>query len=97
LAREITVQQAGKQYTGLSAAETVGEALRDLGLPLQNLDYSLPDEKEPIPADGQIQVVRVSEEILLQTEETAATPTRMTPMPNWILFPCSYPGRLGWW
>ncbi|HOE35085.1 MAG: DUF348 domain-containing protein [Chloroflexi bacterium] len=75
LAREITVQQAGKQYTGLSAAETVGEALRDLGLPLQNLDYSLPDEKEPIPADGQIQVVRVSEEILLQTEETAYSNT----------------------
>lgn len=71
LAREIAVQQSGSQFRGLSAAENVGDALRDLGLPLQNLDYSQPDEKAPIPANGKISVVRVSEEILLQTEETA--------------------------
>ena len=71
LAREISVQVGSQQFTGLSAAESVGEALRDLGLPLQNLDYAQPGENQPIPTDGQIQIVRVSEEILLQTEETA--------------------------
>jgi uncharacterized protein YabE (DUF348 family) len=65
------VQVGGQRTTGLSAAESVGEALRDLGLPLQNLDYAQPDESQPVPADGQIRIVRVSEEILLQTEETA--------------------------
>ncbi len=70
-AREISVQVGGQLTTGLSAAENVGEALRDLGLPLQNLDYAQPDESQPVPADGQIRIVRVSEEILLQTEETA--------------------------
>ncbi|MEL7645188.1 MAG: ubiquitin-like domain-containing protein [Anaerolineaceae bacterium] len=71
LAREMSIQVGGQQYSGLSAAESVGEALRDLGLPLQNLDYSQPDENQPVPADGQMRIVRVSEEILLQTEETA--------------------------
>lgn len=71
LAREIRVQVGGQQYAGLSAAENVGEALRDLGLPLQNLDYARPDESQPVPVNGQIRIVRVSEEILLQTEETA--------------------------
>lgn len=70
-AREISVQVGGQLTTGLSAAENIGEALRDLGLPLQNLDYAQPDESQPVPADGQIRIVRVSEEILLQTEETA--------------------------
>ena len=71
LAREINVRVGGQQYSGLSAAESVGGALRDLGLPLQNLDYAEPDESQPVPADGQVRIVRVSEEILLQTEETA--------------------------
>ena len=49
-----------------TAAVTVGEALAQTGISLQNLDYCLPGENEPLPADRIIQVVRVSEEIGMQ-------------------------------
>jgi uncharacterized protein YabE (DUF348 family) len=68
-ARMVTVITQGTSMTGLTAAPTVGEALLDLGVPLQNLDYSLPAEGEPVPADGQITVVSVHEEIKVVTEE----------------------------
>ena len=47
---------------------TVGAALAEAGIPLQFLDYSVPAAEQPIPADRQIRVVRVREEVL--TEET---------------------------
>jgi len=68
-AHPIKVNFQGTIVSGLSAAATVGEALQDLGVPLQNLDYSLPDEGDPVPEDGQITVVRVEEEIQIVTEE----------------------------
>jgi len=64
-----TIQVDGKQITGSASAQTVGEALVQSGIALENLDYSIPAENEAIPADGSIQVVRVSEEIIL-VEET---------------------------
>ena len=69
--RPVKVVFAGNQLSGLSAAETVGEALADLGFPLQYLDYAIPAENEPVPADGTIRTVDVREEILLEKEETA--------------------------
>ena len=48
-----------------SSARIVGEALAEAGIPLLGLDYSFPSENEALPPDGQIQVVRVSESILL--------------------------------
>jgi len=47
---------------------TVGAALAEAGISLQFLDYSVPAAEQPIPADRQIRVVRVREEVL--TEET---------------------------
>jgi 3D (Asp-Asp-Asp) domain-containing protein len=70
-ARPVTVALAGQSVTGFSAAQTGGEALVDLGLPLQNLDYAIPAENEPLPADGAIRLVQVREEIRLEKEETA--------------------------
>lgn len=49
----------------------MGAALTDLGFPLQYLDYSIPTENEPLPADGTIRIVQVREEIRLEKEETA--------------------------
>ena len=66
----VTVAYAGKQISGFSAAETVGEALAEIGIPLQNLDYAVPAENEPLPADGTIRIVQVREEIRLEKEET---------------------------
>lgn len=64
----ITILVDGKQITANASAETVGDALAQAGITLQNLDYSIPAEQEALPAEGQIQIVRVSEEIILQEE-----------------------------
>lgn len=63
--RALTVTYNGKAIEIQSSARTVGEALAEAGIPLLGLDYSLPAEKDPLPADGQIKVVRVSESVLL--------------------------------
>jgi len=63
--RELTVSVDGGAMRINSAAQTVGEALAEAGIPLIALDYSLPPGNEPIPSDGQIRVVRVNESVLL--------------------------------
>jgi uncharacterized protein YabE (DUF348 family) len=64
-ARELTVSVDGKVLPIKSSAPTVGQALAEAGIPLLGLDYSSPSENEALPADGQIQVVRVSESVTL--------------------------------
>ena len=64
-ASNLTVSSNAKTLRVNSSAQTVGEALAETGLPLLGLDYSLPAENEPLPADGQIRVVRVSESVQL--------------------------------
>ena len=71
LAVPVTVSVDGVEITGLTAAGTVGEALQDLGIALQNLDYSLPTEDDQVPDSGAISVVRVSEQVLIMTDEVA--------------------------
>jgi uncharacterized protein YabE (DUF348 family) len=65
--RELTVSVDGKALQIQSSARTVGEALAEAGIPLLGLDYSLPAdaEREALPSDGQIRVIRVSESVLL--------------------------------
>ena len=63
--REITITVDGKGTQIISSAQTIGEALAEAGIPLLGLDYSLPPEIEPLPSDGQIKVVRVSESVIL--------------------------------
>ena len=46
-----------------TAAATVGEALAEAGIALQDLDRSQPDEHQAIPADRRIRVIRVSETV----------------------------------
>ena len=62
---ELSVSVDRKTLQIQSSARTVGEALAEAGIPLIGLDYSLPAENESLPSDGQIQVVRVSESVLL--------------------------------
>lgn len=64
-AREFVVTVDGTQVRVRSAAATVGEALAKAGIPLVGLDYALPPENEPLPAEGQIRMVRVVESIAL--------------------------------
>lgn len=64
----ITIQVDGKQITSSTSAKTVGDALAQAGISLQNLDYSIPAEGDALPEDGIIQVIRVTEEIQLVQE-----------------------------
>ncbi len=64
-ARDLTVSVDGKVLQIKSSAGTVGQALASAGIPLLGLDYSSPSESEALPADGQIQIVRVSESLVL--------------------------------
>jgi len=70
-AQPVTVRVDDTEFTGKSAAPSVGLALEDVGLPLQNLDYSIPPEDEPIPEDRVIEIIRVSEDVVIATDETA--------------------------
>ena len=63
--KEFTVTFDARQFQIRSAAQTVGRALSDGGIPLLGLDTSQPSENEAIPQDGQIRVVRVSEAVVL--------------------------------
>ena len=68
-AQPLTVNFADKSVEIYSAADTVGEALIQGGIALQNMDYSIPSEDSLIPEDGEIRVVRVREETsLTQTD-----------------------------
>src|ERR1051325_2021138 len=63
--RELTIGVDGKTLQIQSSARTVGEALAKAGIPLLGLDYTLPAESDPLPSDGQIRVIRVTESVLL--------------------------------
>lgn len=69
--RRLTVNVDGKALQIQSSARTVGEALAEAGIPLIGLDYSRPAEKDPLPSDGQIRVVRVSESVILAQKPIA--------------------------
>jgi len=67
-ARVITIQHANSKTQTRVLADSVGEALSQAGTPLQGLDYSIPSEDASIPISNTIRVVRVHEEISLETE-----------------------------
>lgn len=62
----LAITADGETFAGYSAADTIGDALAENGVALQDLDYSIPPLTDALPADGVIQVVRVTEELLLQ-------------------------------
>lgn len=64
----ITITIQNQTISAHVIAETVGEALMKAGYPLQGLDYSVPSDTSPVPADGKIRVVKVSEEVILEKE-----------------------------
>ena len=79
--REFTLFSRDGAVTLRSSADTVGEAMAEAGSPLEGLDYALPSEDEPLPTDGQIRRVQVTESI-----ELALTPipyeSELQPDPN---------------
>jgi len=95
-AKPITVTVEGKVITGLTSAATVGDALEDIGQPLQNMDYSIPSPDAPLPENGQIEIVRVNEELMLMTDEVPYE-NEWVEDPNALLDTISVvePGQLG--
>ncbi len=67
-ARDLIIYSGNDAINIRSAAGTVGEALAEAGIPLMGLDTSSPLENEALPADGQIQVTRVTESIIVELE-----------------------------
>lgn len=64
--REIHLQFAnGAAFTFRSAAQTVGQALAEAGIPLLGLDSCQPEPQQPLPADGKISLQRESESLAL--------------------------------
>ena len=56
---------SGILYRYAEVSPSTGTVFRALfGLPLLGLDYSKPGENESLPADGQVQVIRVSEAVV---------------------------------
>ncbi len=70
-ARPVTVRLGGSTIQGMSASATVGEALQDVGISLQNLDTSLPPEDAPLPESREISVMRIREDVRVMTDEVA--------------------------
>jgi uncharacterized protein YabE (DUF348 family) len=65
----LTILADGRETGARSAGKTVGEALARAGFALTGLDYSIPAESDPLPADGAIRIVRVREEILREQSQ----------------------------
>ncbi len=80
-ARELLVEADGQERHVLSAAPTIGSALAQAGMPLLGLDFSQPAEDQPLPSDGRIRVVRVSEALVL-SEKAIPFQTEVKDAPN---------------
>jgi 3D (Asp-Asp-Asp) domain-containing protein len=74
-AGDIVITVDGTQIKTRSAANTVGQALSEAGIPIIGLDFSQPVETAPLPKNGQIRVVRVAESVAL-TEKAIPFDTR---------------------
>jgi resuscitation-promoting factor RpfB len=74
-AHQLVVRFTGGETKILSAAPTVGMALAQAGLALQGLDYSQPAAEDPPPADGDIQVMRVREQVQIDEQPIPYTAT----------------------
>lgn len=80
-AQALTIYSGDQRIKTHTTAATVGEALAEAGIALQGLDYAEPAEDRPLPQDGLVRVVRVSEEIGL-TEELIPFGNQRVPDPD---------------
>jgi uncharacterized protein YabE (DUF348 family) len=66
--RQIQILDGDQTWSSRSSAATVSEALADAGVTLNGLDYTRPDDASPVPENGKIEVIRVTEEVILVQE-----------------------------
>ena len=67
-AKMITVLSGGAEFSTHVLADTIGEALALVDLPLTGLDYTLPPEDTPLSAEQTIQIINVTEEVYIEEE-----------------------------
>jgi uncharacterized protein YabE (DUF348 family) len=77
----VSVEVDGLNLEVYTSAQTVGEALAQSGLALQGVDYSIPTADQPLPEDGSIRVVRVTEEVVIN-QETIPYDSSLQPDPE---------------
>ena len=66
--KEVTITYKGKEIKTRVLGGTIGDALNQARVPLQEMDYSIPPEDSPIPANGKFRVIKVREEYILEQE-----------------------------
>lgn len=59
----LAITYKGRTLFARSSAPTVGQALIEAGIALQDLDYTVPAEDQPVPADGNIHIVAVTDSV----------------------------------
>jgi len=62
----LSISVDGRVLQVSTTAQTVGQALQQAGIALQDMDYSKPAESETLPENGRIDVIRVTEEMLVE-------------------------------
>lgn len=78
---DLTISFNGSLISTVSAGVTIGDALVRAGLPLTGSDVSIPAAGEPLPADGRILIVPVSESFTMKAESIRRE-TEWTPNPE---------------
>ena len=66
--RELTVSRNGNLSSVVSCGVNVGEALARAGIPLMGSDVSIPAAGDPLPSDGRILIVPVSDSFSMTAE-----------------------------
>jgi len=79
--RILDIQVSDRRMKERTNSSIVGEALADVGFPLQGLDYSVPPENTHLPNDEQIRIVNVSEQVII-TSTPIPFDTQYQPVPE---------------
>jgi uncharacterized protein YabE (DUF348 family) len=93
----IDVRVSGRNAKEHTNTNTVGEALVDVGYPLQGLDYSVPPEGTRLRVDEQIRTVKVREEVIIKSTPIPFD-TQYQPDPGLVIDnqEIIQPGESGW-
>ncbi len=79
--RSLKITADGAQIETRAVADTVGEALDQAGIALNGHDYAKPPWDRPLPRDGNIRVIRVTEKVLVE-QTPIRSETVFEPLPD---------------
>lgn len=79
--RPVTIEAEGEELAAWVTANTVGHALAEAGLVPVGLDYAVPGLQDPIPEDGRIRLIRVTEQVTVE-QRPLPFETTYQPLPD---------------